>query len=199
VTQDEIAQGGANTTCYVAPPGTTSADCTEPPPPGWDYPFVNFCVWPKTQVGGNTPIQRAFEDLIATEGACDAASDAAFGADANAIDDWLEVVVAANGDPAPDPGTTTFSRRACTSPRLVTLIIIESFSDQGNGPTPIIAFASFYLDGCILDGVVYRTCDIQGGGGGQTSLYGFFMNILDVDRVIGAPTKYGQRQIALTE
>lgn len=197
---NEISSGGANTTCWVAPPGTTSADCAGPPPATWPFPYVNYCVWPKTQTFNN-PTQQAFKDLIAGEGACDAASVGQPWHTANspsAIDDWLEVVEATNGDPNPAPGTTTFARRACTSPRLVTLLIIKQFDASGNQPNPILAFASFYIDGCKYNGVLSPKCIPPGGSIGQASLYGFFMNILDIG-TIGAPNQYGQRTIALSE
>jgi hypothetical protein len=187
--QDEIAQGGAHTTCYVAPPG---ASCSAVPS-GWPYGnTVNYCVWPKTQTFNN-PTQDAFTDLIEGEGEC----DAAFGNDANPYDDWLEVVEAVNGDPTPSPNTT-FARRDCTSPRLVDLVIIEQFDVHGNQPRPILAFASFYIYSCIVNGVEYRDCDVHGGRIGQAALKGFFMNILSVG-TIGAFNGYGQRTIALWE
>ena len=192
--QNEIEQGGAPTTCYVAPPGTTSADCDGPPPASWPFPYVNYCVWPKTGTFSN-PIQDAFTTMFEGEGEC----DAMFGTDANLYDDWLEVVSAVNGDPNPDPGTTTFAKRACDSPRLVSLVIIDQFQANGNDPAPILAFASFYIESCIMpDGTQYRTCDIQGGQIGQAKLYGFFMNILELG-TIGASNKYGQRAISLWE
>jgi hypothetical protein len=187
--QNEIAAGGANTTCWVAPAGATC----DAPPPTWPFPYVNYCVWPKTQTFNN-PTQDSFTDLLTSEGEC----DQKYGTDANTYDDWLEVVVAVNGDPTPDPGTTTFARRDCTSPRLVNLIIIEQFDQQGNEPRPILAFASFYIDSCEIDGVQYRTCDVSGGRIGQASLYGFFMNILNLG-TLGQVNKYGQRTITLWE
>jgi hypothetical protein len=192
--QEEIEAGGADTTCFVAPPGTTSEDCDGPPPEDWPYDYVNYCVWPKPQTGSPPPIQKSFEELLSTEGECDASP----WGNGDGIDDWLEVVEATNGDPNPDPGTTTFARRDCESPRLVTLIIILQFDDQGNDPSPILAFASFYIQGCELNFVEYPTCEIQGGGTGQTSVYGFFMNILEIGQ-IGAANDYGQRSIALWE
>jgi hypothetical protein len=188
--QDEIEQGGANTTCYVAPPG---AACDGPVPDDWPYgDTVNYCVWPKTQTFNN-PTQDAFTDLIAGEGEC----DTMFGTDGNAYDDWLEVVEPVNGDPSPSPDTT-FSRRDCDSPRLVDLVIIEQFQVSGNAPRPILAFASFYIYACIVNGVEHRDCDVSGGNIGQASLYGFFMNILNIGS-IGAYNGYGQRTIALWE
>jgi hypothetical protein len=197
--QDEIAQGGANTTCWVAPPGTTPAECDGPPPSYWPTTYVNYCVWPKTQTFNN-PTQDAFTDLMASEGEC----DTLFGTDSNSIDDWLEVVSPLNNDPDPDPGTTTFARRACTSPRLVNLIILESFEDNGNDPKPILAFASFYIDACVkLDDAgnvteEFRDCDVGGGQIGQAALKGFFMNILNIG-TLGSMNKYGQRTISLWE
>ena len=189
---EEIEQGGAFTTCYVAPPGTTSDDCDGPPPSTWVTSYVNYCVWPKTQTFNN-PTQDSFTDLIATEGEC----DDEFG-NGDGIDDWLEVVEPVNGDPNPDPGSTTFARRDCDSPRLVNLVIIEQFDVNGNSPRPILAFASFYIEACEVDGEQFRDCDVQGGQIGQASLYGFFMNILNIG-TIGAANEYGQRTIALVE
>lgn len=186
--QTEIEQGGANTTCYVAPPG---ASCDHVPD---DWPYggtVNYCVWPKTQTFNN-PTQDAFTDMIAGEGEC----DSLFGTDANNYDDWLEVVEPTNGGSNPSPDAT-FGRRDCDSPRLVDLVIIEQFQVTGNQPRPILAFASFYIHACIVNGVEYRDCDVSGPIG-QASLYGFFMNILNVGS-IGAYNGYGQRTIALWE
>lgn len=192
---DQIAQGGASTTCYVAPPG---ANCNSVPN---DWPYgntVNYCVWPKTQTFNN-PTQDAFTDLVSSEGAC----DALYG-NGDGIDDWPEVVSAVNGDASPSPDTT-FEKRDCDlntdgvqhSPRLVDLVIIEQFAVTGNSPRPILAFASFYIEGCENDGVMYRDCDVQGRIG-QASLYGFFMNVLNIG-TIGAYNGYGQRSIALWE
>jgi hypothetical protein len=123
---------------------------------------------------------------------------AEFGTDTNDYDDWLEVVEAVNGDPNPAPGTTTFSRRDCRSPRLVDLVIIEQFDANGNAPRRIVAFASFYIQSCIVDGEEFRDCNVGGGQIGQAALHGFFMNILETG-AIGAVNDYGQRAISLWE
>jgi len=191
VMTDEIAAGGAQTTCYVAPPGTTPADCDDPPPPDWPFPYVNYCVWPKTQTFNN-PTQDAFTDLLTSEGDC----DTKFG-DGDGRDEFLEVVEATNGDPNPQPGTTTFARRPCESPRLVNLLILEQFDLTGNEPRPILAFASFFIEACEINGVLFQDCAVTGPIG-QASLYGFFINILNLG-TIGAPNQYGQRTIALWE
>ncbi|HET6615648.1 MAG TPA: hypothetical protein VFH62_07150, partial [Dehalococcoidia bacterium] len=197
--RDEIADGGANTTCYVAPPG---ASC-DGVPDDWPYgDVVNYCVWPKTQTFNN-PTQNAFTTMLEGEGEC----DALFG-NGDGTDDWLEVVEAVDGDPSPSP-TTTFARRACKSPRLINLIIIKQFCDgvdcNGNAPQPILAFASFYIQSCKVTekstGTEYEfpDCDIKGVGSiGQAGLYGFFMNVLNIG-TIGAYNGYGQRSLALWE
>jgi len=185
--QDEIEAGGAQTTCYVAPPGATC----DAVPPDWPYgDVVNYCVWPKTQTFNN-PTQDAFTDLLSTEGEC----DSEFG-NGDGWDDWLEVVEPVNGDPSPSP-TTTFARRDCKSPRLVDLVIVEQFDANGNEPRLIVAFASFYIDACEIDGTLFRDCDVSGPIG-QASLYGFFMNILNIG-TIGAYNGYGQKTISLWE
>jgi len=194
VLRDEIEAGGAQTTCYVAPPGTTSEDCDGPPPDDWPTDYVNYCVFPNTGTFTN-PDQDAFADLVESDGEC----DDEFG-DGDGLDQWLEVVEPINGDPDPDPGTTTFARRACDSPRLINLIIIKQFSEVGNPPKPIIAFASFYIDSCIIDDQpADPDCiDQDGGSVGKASLYGFFMNILNIG-TLGAMNNYGQRTISLWE
>ena len=196
VLNDEIAAGGANTTCYVAPPG---ANCNAVPA---DWPYgnvVNYCVWPKPQTF-NRPTQQAFTTLIDGEGAC----DALYGNN-DGIDDWLEVVDAINGDPTPS-NTATFAARDCDtvtsgiqrSPRLVDLVVIDQFDVTGNQPRLIRAFASFYIDACEVNGTQFRDCRVRGGRIGQASLYGFFMNVLNVG-TIGAYNGYGQRTIGLWE
>ncbi|HXF50536.1 MAG TPA: Tad domain-containing protein [Dehalococcoidia bacterium] len=186
---DEIASGGADTTCYVAPPGTTAEDCVD---------GVNFCVWPKTQPGGTNPVQKALQDLLSGDGACDALFGDELGT-ANGRDDFLEVVKPVNGDLNADPGTTTYEKRPeCDSPRLISLVIIDSFSENGNGPAPIRAFASFFIKGCVLDGAYEPYCAKPSGSVGQTELWGFFINTLNIGR-IGPINEYGQRAIALVE
>ena len=75
------------------------------------------------------------------------------------------MVYPVNGDPTPSPATL-FARRDCTSPRLVSLIILPNFDVQGNSPQPIIAFASYFIKGCVdADGLFSSTCDLPGGQG----------------------------------
>ena len=178
---DEIESGGANTTCHVLPSWET---CDSDP---------GGCVYPLTGVG-SVPEMRAFQELLAGEGEC----DGAFG-DGDSYDDFLETVSAANGDPTPSPDTL-FARRACSSPRLVSLIIMEQFDEQGNAPSPIIAFASFFISGCESgDGTQYdRRCDISGGQG-QVRLNGYFVNLLDVDGQAGQINVWSPKRIILTE
>lgn len=176
---DEIRFGGANTTCHVLPSGET---CQSDP---------SGCVWPLTGVGA-VPQQRAIGDLLAAEGEC----DRSFG-NGNRIDEFLEVVEAVDGDPSPSPDTL-FARRDCVSPRLVSLIIIQQFDVQGNAPSPIEAFASFFIKGCQNSSGFSATCQLPGGQG-QVALVGFFVNILETQGGVGQISKWSPKRIILTE
>lgn len=178
----EIESGGADTTCHILPDGET---CDSDP---------GGCVWPLTGVG-SVPELRAFRELLSTEGEC----NALFGPGEEPHDEFLEAVYAVNGDPSPSPDTL-FARRACDTPRLVSLLIIEQFDDQGNAPSPIVAFASYFIKGCENDdGTQFSsTCDLSGGQG-QIRLRGHFVNILEAVGAVGQISKWSPKRILLTE
>jgi len=193
VYRDELSSGGAATTCYVLPQGQT---CDT---------FPQGCVWPQT---GNLVGQEriGFSNLLAGEGGC----DALYGTDAGSIDNFDEVVSVASGGPGPSP-TTVYSERDCDlaqadtqrSPRLVSLIIVEQFTAQGNPPKPILAFAGFYIKQCESDDVpprVSEVCDFQAiGNPGQIIVRGRFINILVTNGTVGAINKWSPKRIILTE
>lgn len=190
--RDELSNGGANTTCYVLPEGET---CDT---------FPNGCVYPQT---GNLVGQerQGFGDLLASEGDC----DALYG-DGDGIDQFDEVVDVAAGGPGPSP-TTVYVSKDCDldeadkqiSPRLVSLIIVEQFTEQGNPPKPILAFAGFYIKQCESDDdppQVSEVCDFQAiGNPGQVVVRGQFLNILVTNGTVGGISKWSPKRIILKE
>ncbi len=186
--EDEVTAGGASTTCHVykyfSDPSKSCAD------------DIGGCVYPLTGVG-STPEMKAFEDLIASEGEC----DSKFG-NGDGTDQFLEVVEAVNGDTTPSPDTL-FSARDCKSPRLVSLIILKQFSQQGNDAMPIEAFAGFYVEGCTNeDGTQFsakcKKSDFTGQIG-QFQLKGFFVDILSKSGNVGQISKWSPKQVVLVE
>jgi hypothetical protein len=191
--RDELSEGGAETTCYVLPQGET---CDT---------FPQGCVWPQT---GNLVGQEriGFSDLISGEGDC----DALYGNDANSIDDFDEVVSVASGGPGPST-TTVYTERDCDlsqvdtqrSPRLVSLIIVEQFTAQGNPPKPILAFAGFYIKQCESDDdppQVSEVCDFQAiGNPGKIIVRGQFINFVVTKGTVGSISKWSPKRIILTE
>ena len=187
---DEVEAGRANTTCSVGD-----------------------LVWPKTGVGSN-PLRKSLQILLEKEGepeyTCD--EDYPYGPNPpyalpdNGHDEFLEVVEQEEGDPWPS-ATACFARRDCDSPRLVQLIIIDSYDDKGNNPSEIIAFANFFIEGCeLVDDKVEppivlefsNTCDIKGQQG-QVRIRGLFVNILETSGPIGPRNNFGTPAIALVE
>lgn len=186
---DEIAAGGANTECHVYKyfndPTKTCAD------------DVGGCVYPQEGVP-SMPQLKALEDLMASEGECDSQT----WGNGDLIDQFLEVVVATGGDPPPSM-SALFSRRDCTSPRLVSLIIVDHFTQQGNQPLPIQAFASFFIKECTDDTETISSPKCLAsdfpGGIGQIRLRGHFVNILDTSGKAGVIDKWSPKRIALVE
>ena len=191
--RDELSEGGAETTCYVLPEGET---CDT---------FPQGCVWPQT---GNLVGQEriGFSNLISGEGDC----DALYGSDTDTIDDFDEVVSVASGGPGPS-ATTTYTERDCDpntedlqrSPRLVSLIIVEQFTEQGNPPKPILAFAGFYIKHCENADdppEISEVCDFQAiGNPGQIIVRGQFVNFLVTAGTVGSISKWSPKRIILTE
>jgi len=190
VVKKEVENGGANTTCSVG-----------------DLVYAEPGV-------GSTPLRTALQDLLMKEGdpeyTCD--EDYPYGPDPpyalpdNGHDEFLEVVEQTGGDPWPS-ATAEFAPRDCDSPRLVHLIMIDSYDEQGNQPSEIIAFANFFIDGCELvdDSVEPPTvlefsniCDIKGHQG-QVRIRGQFVYILDTNGPIGPRNNFGSAAIALVE
>ena len=174
---EEIENGGANTWCYVAPTGTTVDDCDE---------SLHYCVRSKTGAQPQT-IMKSFETLFSTEGECDITGDG--------IDDFDGSLVLESGEIGTD---SAFFREVCHSPRRITLIIIDNYAPQGQDFMPIRAFASFFVEGCNIDGTDYPKCTGFHGQIGHAMLYGRFINILE-EGGVGYPTDWSPKRIILDE
>jgi hypothetical protein len=183
---NEISSGGADTECHVYQYFDDPSKSCDDDPGG--------CVYPLTGVG-SVPQTKSLQELLASEGEC----TAKFGPGLEPHDEFLEVVYAVNGDPTPSPATL-FARRDCTSPRLVSLIILPNFDVQGNAPQPIIAFASYFIKGCVNgDGSLFSsTCDLPGGQG-QIKLRGHFANLLETAGRVGQISTWSPKRIILVE
>jgi hypothetical protein len=182
---DEIESGGANTDCHVYKYFLDPSKSCDDDPGG--------CVYPLTGVAP-VPQSNALQELLASEGECNAEN----GPGLIPEDEFLEVVYPVNGDPTPS-SSTLFARYDCTSPRLVSLIILPHFDVQGNAPQPIVAFASFFIKGCVnADGLFSSTCDLPGGQG-QIKLRGHFVNLLETAGGVGQISTWSPKRITLVE
>ena len=148
------------------------------------------------------PTKQALQDLLATEGECDALNSGA----PDGIDDFAESFQASSGVPGPD---VTFIARDCVTPRAISIVIIDEFDGTGFDSVPIRGFATYFLQGCLkldnhgeyeVDGngdpVLYRKCDMSGT---SFEVQGFFMRLLVLEGAIGAFDEFGTAVIRLAE
>jgi len=175
---NEIKQGGANTYCHTAPLGFPQSGCTD---------AMNWCVGSKT---GAQPqkVMDAFNTLFSTEGACDTVGG-------DGIDDFHGTFELLSGTEGTD---SAFYEKICDSPRLVLLIIIDSYDPQGNPLYPIRSFASFFVEACRVNGVEYPKCDPPGGSIGSLELVGRFVNLVG-EGAAGWPSDWAPKRTVLDE
>ena len=110
-----------------------------------------------------------------------------------------------NGASWPSP-QAVFANRNCKTPRIVSLIIVNQFSAQGNGALPIQAFAAFFIEGCQNvnnQGVTEFSakCDKKdfSGGTGQVQIKGYFLNVLRTEGAVGQISEWGPKRIVLVD
>ena len=177
---DEIGQGGANTICHIADDAFDAADCTD---------AMNWCVRSKTGAQPNK-VMKAFNTLFQSEGDCDANGDG--------IDEFGTSIELVSGTPETD---SAFYRVKRDSPRIVTLIIVDTFDPTGQSLMPIRAFASFFVEACTNDKtgqvVEYPKCDPKGQIG-QFNIVGRFINIVG-EGPTGTPSDWSPKRIVLDE
>ena len=160
------------------------------------------------------PTVKALEDLLATEGACDAKF--AIAGDIPGVDQLGEVFNPESVVPSPD---AVFTPRNCApgtyvdgdpgtpdSPRFVTLVAIDEFdSPVGFSSEPILAFLGFFIDRCeVLDKDdniigVYPKCDISGGSSANFQIVGNFVQFMKLGGAAGALNPFGTRVAVLVE
>ncbi len=215
----EIAYG-ADTTCAVAPAGVSASACQV------YTSSIGSCVW---QLTGNraSAIIEGLQTRLALEGQsaapynCDALyPDATLGGVADGVDQWWEALNPVGEDiynVIPGPGVV-FERRDCTSPRVVTLILIDQFAAGGQGPYLIRGFAGFIIKGCYdyddrTDTVVAynQRCVTENAkvpnptgeprlnNTGHIYLEGKFINYVDVGKQGGALNEFGRMSLFLVE
>jgi hypothetical protein len=200
---------GARTWCAVAPP---AADC----PPAVQ-PEVGYCVdsLPGNRAGwlmDGMPARLTLEGQADPPYNCDALYDGDYpfelpGTTHDGIDQWWEAVQPAAGYEWPPEPTedVTFVRRDCTAPRLVTLVLIKKYAEQGQGPYPIIGFAGFFIKECYDDegntDIYCRDRQHDGPLSNQGHVYmkGYFMNYVDLGGPGGPATPYGRMQLYMVE
>jgi hypothetical protein len=133
------------------------------------------------------PVMDAFNALFSTEGHCDNTGDH--------IDDFGATFKLLSGTPGTD---SAFYEKICDSPRLVLLIIIDSYDPQGNPLYPIRSFASFFVEACRVNGVEYPKCDPPGGSIGSLELVGRFVNLVG-EGAAGWPSDWAPKRTVLDE
>jgi hypothetical protein len=239
-TLEQNVANGANTTCEVAPTTASASQC-----PMLNLPDAGIgkCVWSDTGNAAGTVLQ-GLQDRLAKEGQstppynCDALfPDTWFNTNNvnppngpqngppnynnDHVDQWWEALNVVDGDDhnvVPGP-SVTFNKRSCTSPRIVTLVLIDQFAAQGQGPYPIRGFAAFYINGCSDSNGVFNSrcvtgnCRIGQGNNpcpnpkneptlqnnGQVMMDGIFINYVDVGSHGGPLNQFGRIQLFLVE
>lgn len=152
-----------------------------------------------TQPGvASNPTLDAIQDLLATEGDCDALNG-----DGDGIDGFEESFQASSDIPGPE---VTFVARDCVTPRAIHIVIVGAFIPPGFDTQPILGFAAFFLEGCeeldqnempVPDSFRPK-CDFVGGPF-FFQVRGFFMGILELEGDIGEFDEFGTKGIRLAE
>ena len=187
---DEIAYGGANTVCRVAPMGFDAADCNDD---------LNWCVRSKTGAQPQT-VMKAFNTLFSGssrlfptgEGDCDTTGG-------DGIDDFYGSFELTSAPGTEGTEHATY-KQICDSPRVIDLIIVDTFDATGNSLMPIRAFATFFVEACRVNDVDDPKCDPKNFPGqiGHVNLVGRFVNIPG-ERGVGYPTDWSPKRIVLDE
>jgi hypothetical protein len=118
------------------------------------------------------------------------------------VDNFEEVLERIDGAPLAGPPpypNTAYQLRDCVSPRVVNVVVIDSFASN---PAHIVAFASFYIMGCFRTPApppASMTPNRCPNNGGQTELWGIFFNRVELGGDIGEFNPYGNNAIALVE
>jgi len=190
----QVANGGAGSECHVYSYFPDLNRCNSD---------QGGCVYALPGVGSSRALE-AFHQLLSGEGEC----DRTFG-DRDGTDELREILVAAVGDPNP-PGDAVFIRRDCTSPRLVSLVVVGRFSDQPSRPMPNLAFATFLIAGCEVGDRFDSRCsfdddhhddddDDDDHHDDQFRLRGSFVDLMVTSGAVDQISKWSPKRIILVE
>lgn len=169
---EDLITTGASGTCL-----TNSQDACDPTKNGPWYDCV------AVQNGNPTKVARGFEARIAKEGACDTNHDG--------VEQFDEVVTLAFD--SPDNSKDVYEPRDCDpstdgvqmSPRLITIIVLQSPPTSGNTGYPIYAFAGIYVEGCnddpTSDADLDVKCTTPGGGHAEVAPVGAGTHLVDLN------------------
>ena len=217
---DETAFG-ADTTCAIAPAGSDPASCQI-----YNSDSIGTCIWSSTGNLARAMIEGlqtrlALEGQIAAPYNCDDLyPDSFFGGERDSVDQWWEALAPVGVDihtiePGPD---VFFKKRDCTSPRVVTIVLLDQFEEKGQGPYLIRGFASFFIQGCydyddktdtlvaFNQRCVTKNASVPNPTGepelndtGHIFLQGMFINYVEIGRRGGALTEFGRVSLFLVE
>ena len=219
---DEVASG-ADTTCAIAPAGSDPAACQI-----YNSDGIGTCIWSSTGNKSKAMIE-GLQARLALEGQTtapyncdDLYPDSWFGGQYvnDSVDQWWEALTPVGVDIhtiVPNPNVF-FEKRDCTSPRVVTIILLDQFGEKGQGPYLIRGFAAFFIQGCYdfddkTDTLVAfnqrcvtknaKVPNITGepllNDTGHIFLQGMFINYVDIGRRGGALTEFGRVSLFLVE
>jgi hypothetical protein len=215
---DEVALG-ADTSCAIAPAGSSSSACQI-----YNTDSIGTCVWSITGNRAKAMIE-GLQTRLALEGQTtapyncdDLYPDGYYGGVHDGLDQWWEALTPLGVDihsisPGPD---VYFEQRDCKSPRVVTLILMDQFGENGQGPYLIRGFASFFIESCYEledDGTkvfnqrcVTKNAKVANPSGepllndtGHIYLQGMFINYVDIGRRGGALTEFGRVSLFLVD
>ncbi len=219
---DEVAFG-ADTTCAIAPTGSDPAACQI-----YNSDSIGTCIWSSTGNRARSMIEGlqirlALEGQTAAPYNCDYLyPDGWFGGQYtnDSVDQWWEALAPVGVDIhtiVPGPAVF-FEKRDCTSPRVVTIILLDQFGERGQGPYLIRGFAAFFIQGCydyddrtdtlvaFNQRCVTRNASVPNPTGepelndtGHIFLQGMFINYVDIGRRGGALTEFGRVSLFLVE
>jgi hypothetical protein len=166
---EDLIEFGSGGTCAVNETGGCA--------PQKNGPWYD-CV--AVQTGNPKKVLDGFNARIQREGSCDDDSSGV-----EEFDEVLELVF-----DGPTPATDVYAARVCPngeiSPRIITIIVLESPPPPGNDGHPIVGFASFYVEGCAWDKDAPPSpvdldpeCPNKPGGGppGHATIFGRFATL----------------------
>ncbi len=177
---EDVIRDGNGGTCRVNEGNTCDPDHNGP----W-YDCV------AVQNGNTNNVLDGIRQRLALQGPCDT--------DGDGIDGFSEAVDRVDPPVVPPvpPSQGLYEARACDSPRIITIIVLDTNPPPGNTGYPIRGFAAMYLLGCWdsehdgpppSDPALFdQNCSNQG----HQEVYGEFLNLTVTNADVGTPTPGG--------